>query len=123
MEKAKGGRPNLSRGTTGFREFLDNEATWSPELKNAKTLTEMGISRDQSSRCGSMPTPAIPMRSTLFGGADCRVPEPILGQPPSPNGGPRQGFPTSGPARQGTLGLRGSIRGALQPKPRAGCRE
>jgi hypothetical protein len=34
---------------------------------------------------------------------------------------PARAFPTSGPARRGTLGLRGSIRGALHPKPRAGA--
>jgi hypothetical protein len=46
------------------------------------TLSDLGISRDQSSRCGSMPTPAIPMRSTPFGGADCRVPGTNIGPAP-----------------------------------------
>lgn len=51
-EKNLGGRPAEipSHGTRGFSERLDNEATWSPDLKKAKTLAERGISYSQSSR-------------------------------------------------------------------------
>jgi hypothetical protein len=49
MEKAKGGQPYQSHHATGTM-FLENEATWTPKFKRAKTLLDLGISKDQSSQ-------------------------------------------------------------------------